>query len=349
MPVKIIRTAQFGLLASGVPMTKNLEEGFFKIALPTIFPQPGEKAIVLFDELNQGLQHSLATFFSLLETGEMYGYRLPPGCIIVGTMNPSTAQYAVTQIESNAALRRRLKFFYIAHSANDWINYARTPKFHRRDKDMPVFGGESHPCHPTIHDYYRINPRKINDDNAREQSKQYTCPATIQTISLDAYILEAAGVSLASQTAVNRFAASIGFTGAIHLTQFIEDRDAFIDAEKILKGDKNELDKVIKAVSNNRSDIVGEVAQNLVSSLFSLRLPPERAAKNFLALYKEIPSDIQNSMVSVLAPTATREQGRDYLRQFHRTLATLPGWLELNVQSAADFSELHDQIQRSSN
>jgi len=349
MPLKIIRTAQFGLLASGVPMTRNLEDGFFKIALPTIFPQPGEKAIVLFDELNQGLQHSIATFFSLLETGEMYGYHLPEGCIVVGTMNPSTAQYAVTQIESNAALRRRLKFFFVSHSSSGWLQYAKTKHFHRRDKNIPALQGEAKACHPDIHDYFRIHPSKINDDNAREQSKQYICPATIQTISLDAYILESYDIPLHSQTAINRFSASIGFTNAIHIAKFLEDRDAFIDPEKILRGSRTELNKVKKANTGNRTDLLGEVAQSFVSSLFNLRIDPAQAADNFLALYKELPSDVQGSMFSLLSPTAKKEKGVEYLKKLHQKLATIPEWLDLNIQAYDDFEELENQIQKSSN
>lgn len=349
MRLCIIRTAQFSLLASGVPMTKNIDEGFFKIALPTIFPKPGEKAILLFDELNQGMQHSLATFFSLLETGEMYGYTLPEGCIIVGTMNPATAQYAVTQIESNAALRRRLKFFFINHSQRAWLEYAKTSRFHRRDRNMPMFKGDSVPCHPKIYAYYRINPNKINDDNAREQSKQYTCPATIQTVSLDAYVLDAANIPLHSPTALSRFSSSIGYSSAQRLVAFLEDQDSIVDPQKLIDTESNEFLKVKRLAQKSRSDVLSDLALNYVSMIFTTNHPVEKIAQSLLALLALLPEEIRATLQSQLAPTAKKERSLTYLRSLMLELSRHKAWVDMNIQTDTELNDLINQMNTSSN
>ena len=57
-----IHTAHWGLMGSGIP--RKAEGGFFDVAVPSIFPKEGEKAILLFDELNQGLKHAISMFNS---------------------------------------------------------------------------------------------------------------------------------------------------------------------------------------------------------------------------------------------------------------------------------------------
>lgn len=329
MRVCTIRTAHYGLMGAGIPSTKQTKPGFFDIVVPSVFPNPDEPSIVLFDELNQGLQHAIAMFFSMLENGEMFNYKLPDESIVIGTMNPATAQYAVTTIENNAALRRRIKFLYIIHDFKGWLKHAESTMFHGPGSS-PV--SLNKPCHPAILSYFRVKPNNIYDAGARDNNKLYCCPANIETLSADAYALENTGHDLFGDMAALRYSASIGTTMTAELVRHIKDNSTTINPEDVLTNFKKVRSSIKKLIDNSMHEVLAELDQNVLQILFSTTPPVKIAAENFVLFVEAHSKDMATAMLTQLKKVAKDNNAESYLKQLMRELQEHDRWSEIHLK-----------------
>lgn len=321
-----IHTAQYNLMGAGIP--RKAEGEFFDIALPSIFPKEGEKGIILFDEINRGLKHAIAMFFTLLEDGRMFNYVLPPQCIVAAAMNPADAAYAVTKLENEPAIRRRVKFLWVEPNPSDWLTYAATPAFHYGD--CPV--ARDKPCHPEILSFFSANPKLIYDVKAQKNNKQYTCPATIQTISEDAYLLGSANIELTSENARTRFGASIGLTMAHQLLAYIENHAVIIGADDVLyRPDKTRrlVQQLVKASAHEK---LADLAENVLTLLFA-DLPKNtvQTAENFLSFCRVLPMEQAASFCQQIRAHANTPAREQYLLSLMRELSANDEWATLQV------------------
>lgn len=322
-----IRTAHWGLMSAGIPSTKNQNKDFFDVILPSVFPKEGEHAILVFDELNQGLPHAIAMFFSLIEDRSMYNYKLPDDALVVGLMNPNTAQYAVTQIENNMALRRRLKIFYVTPSYAVWRQHAKTPEFHQTD--IPALGNPR-PCHSLLLKFLEKHSSWYYDHKSQQAQKQYSCPATLQTISLDMYLIEKEKLGLASDFAKLRYAASIGPTLAEQFIAFLKEEDVSIDPSDILFHFRKIRDDLEDLVHSGRQEILDEACQGVLQLLFADQPPVQDVSNNFVELLRIVHPDTTMSLFTQLNTLAQENNANKYLQTLMLAMNKHPNWVELH-------------------
>jgi hypothetical protein len=339
-----IRTAHWGLMSAGIPSTKNLEKDFFNILLPSIFPKPGEKAILVFDELNQGLPHAISMFFSLIEDRSMFNYKLPDDALVIGLMNPNTAQYAVTQIENNMALRRRLKMFYAIPSVSVWRAHAKTKEFHRTDV---ISLGEPRPCHPLLMKFCEKHPDIFYDFKSQQAQKQFSCPATLQTISLDMYLMEKDKISLAGDFAHIRFAASIGLANAAQLITFLKEEDVSIDPRDILFKFDRVRDEVAGLIDSGRQEILHEAIQSTLLLLFSDQPPTEKVAYNFVDFLGVLTADMTMGILTQLNAVATENNAKKYLQELMAAMNKHPDWISLHKRADSGMAGVDSKLKKS--
>ena len=324
-----IRTAHYGLMGAGIPSTKEAKIGFFKTLLPENFPEGGEKAMVVFDELNQGLPHAISMFFSLIEDRRMFDYLLPKDCMVVGMMNPATDKYSVTQIETNAALRRRLKWLYCIPSFQSWYPHAKSDIFHFSDMDAL---GKSMPCHPSILSFIETFPKLIYDMAAQRVNKQYMCPATIQTISLDTYLMEKNNVSIIGPFAETRYAASVGMTVTKQLIDFLTDSTLTVKPEEVLRAYKGKTRTAVKKlVKKDRTKLL-DLGQGVLTILFAKKTSVDKVAKNFVTFLGDLPAEVLMQIHTGLNQMAEDNNAGDYLTELMYEMADFPGWREIHKQ-----------------
>jgi hypothetical protein len=339
-----IHTAHWGLMGSGIPMKPDNND-FFKVALPDIFPKPGDRAIVLFDELNRGLKHAIAMFFTMLEDGRMFNYELPDECLVCGTMNPATAAYAVTQIENEAAIRRRVKFLYVQTEVKGWITYASSPAFHADSKSRAA---KDRPCHPGVLSYFRSKPKNIYDQKALDEGKQYTCPAVIETISEDVYNMEAENIGLDDDFALHRIAASMGMSMGMELAAHLADSSVTLSADDALyrvKSIKNKLKKLGDNVTG-KSEILVELSQNVLKLLFADAPPVETIGDSFIEFCTLLPQEVASPMLQRMHHEAEAAGQKAYLFALMRQLQTNKQWKKLHLAINADHNEVQDEVTR---
>ena len=320
-----VRTSHFNLIGTGVPSTKNADGERFNLLVPSSFPKEGERAIMLFDELNQGVQHAINMFFSLIEDRRMFNYTLPDDALVVGLMNPTSANYSVTQIEHNAALRRRLKMYFVVHGFRDFMRHAKSNMFHFTD--TLALGGTSRPIHAKLKDFLLTYNALLYDQKARDAGRLYPCPATWQTVSLDMYLLEGEGRAIDDERAIRRYGSSIGVTVATQLAAFLQAPAETLSPADVLFNYKKRAKAIVEKMSEEKcNEKLLDLGMNVTGYIF--REHPadiEKSAKNFMMFLADVPRDMRTSIISDLHKNAEDAENIDYRRKFFQALQT-PEW-----------------------
>lgn len=333
-----IRTAQLTHVGAGVP--QKAENGYFKYAVPDDWPKEGEKAAIVFDEVNQGQPFAIALVFKMLEDRGMYGYKLPEDCPVVLLMNPGTNAYNVSRIETNPAINRRIKKLYIHSTFVEWRKYAETTAFHS-GKDFA--DGKPRACHPLVLNYLVAQPNVLYAHNERDGGKQFACPATWQTVSHDLYTLEAVQEPLTTRRAHARIAASINTVQAEGLVEYIRNNEVLIGPDEVLRKYKKES-KLRKRVLELQKDPGGafqNLAQKVADELFHSH-PEVTEIISCLALFwADMPVELRapyftQMRVSAQATDAnTQKENIDYMKALTTALNKQPEWEKI-TQSSID-------------
>lgn len=330
-----IRTSQFSLIGAGVPQRAD-EDGHFQVAVPADYPRKGEKCILLFDEINQGQSHAIAMFFKLLEDRGIYNYTLPDDCIIVALMNPSTAQYNVTKIETNPAINRRLMKAYVYATFTDWIKHARTTEFHYSD-------GLDQACHPWVLKFLQTENKLLYRDVDRDGNQQFACPATWQTVSLSLYNMEAAGEPIVSERAENRIAMSVNPVIAQSLLEFIRHNEVRISPHEILTRykPKSKLRERVLALKDAPGGDYPKLIDNVAHFLFTDKPTPADIGTQLVLFWADMPLELAQAFFQMIAAVAkdgapeTISSNHQYMKELTNIMQTDPLWLEVNQRVVA--------------
>lgn len=338
-----VRTAQLTHIGAGVPQ-KASEDGHFKIAVPDDFPREGEKCIMLFDEFNQGQPHAIALVFKMLEDRGMYGYKLPDDCLVVIAMNPGNTAYNVTKIEGNPAINRRIKKLYVYNEFQSWKKHAATNDFHHGDFE----GGK--PCHPWVLKFLNTTPNMLYTYKDRDGNKQFACPATWQTVSLDLYHLEAGNVSLSDPRVINRIAASINTVNAEQLVEYIRNNEVRIAPDEILYKYKksSKLRERVLQLQKEPGGLFPQLVETVAMFTFGDRPPPDKISDQLALFWHDMPEELGQAFYQQLGTAAKDDSGKvpkenyDYMRNLTTALQASPLWDEINSR----INGAHDNFER---
>ena len=338
-----IRTSQFSMIGAGVPQRADEKTGQFKIAVPDDYPKPGEKCILLFDEINQGQQHAIALFFKLLEDRGIYGYTLPDDCIVIALMNPSTAGYSVTKIETNAAFNRRLQKLYVYNTFKDFKEHASTPAFHYTD-------GLEKPCHPMVLRLLTATPSMLYTAKDKDRNLQFACPATWQTVSLSLYNLQAVGEDLTSDRTETRIAASINVANAKMLVEFIKNNEILIGPEEVLHKytPKSKIRARVLELQKEAGGDYIRLIQDVAQHLFRERPEPEEVAPQLVQFWYDMPLEQSQPMYQMLDVACSAHGGLKepknlrYMQELTTACCQYPQWKEINAR----INRVHDAVEK---
>lgn len=339
-----IRTSQFTLMGAGIPQRADEATGMFKIAVPDEFPKPGEKAILLFDEINQGQPHAISMFFKMLEDRGMFNYELPEDCVVIALMNPSSGGYSVSKIETNRAITRRLKKFYVYNTFGDWVKHAESDEFHHGDAFL-----KGRPCYPWVLRFLRTEPSLLYAAKDRDGDKAFACPATWQTVSADLYALESEYGDLTDKDTARKFydeaeeivGASVNTVMAHALVEYMRNNAIRISPEEVLKNykPKSALRKRIlemqKEPDGNFANIVGAVA----AYLFSEECDPKDVSAQLVPFMNDMPIPMLVKFRQDMAACADTAEKLEYAKRLTREMQTYPEWMEMVQRSDAAFNQ----------
>lgn len=345
IPLVTVHSAHYALQGAGLPMKIPNDDTRFRHALPEWFPKEEEypRGMIFFDEFNQAPKHVRDMFFSMIEDRKMHEGYLPKGWIIVAAMNPSTSNYEVNKIEQNAALRRRVKMFFITENTAEWKKHARTTAFHARD-------GMERPCHPMVLDWVMRNPREyLHNTNARDSGQQYPCPATIQTVSLDAWIMEDEKIPIHMPFARNRYASSIGVKYADILCSYIADNQVLLDPTLVMttystdKALRNKVKSLLNTPGQQARVI--ELSDALANRLFTDMLPVEQVAPNLADFFSDLPNEQLTALFTKMyAESKEVHEGTKYMQSVSTELMNYPAWTKVSGSITKSFIDAKAQF-----
>lgn len=336
-----IRTSQFSLIGAGVPQRAD-ESGHFRIAVPADYPRKGERAILLFDEINQGQQHAISMFFKLLEDRGIYDYELPDDCVIIALMNPSTAGYNVSKIETNPAITRRLKKFYVYNTFGDWKRFAQSEHFHSGDALL-----KGKPCHSMVVKFLSASPNLLYDAKSRDSNKSFACPATWQTVSADLYLLELDKKSISDEFAEEMIGAIINTVTAKSLVEYIRNNEILISPEEVLakyKGKSKLRERVLEMQSQPGGDYI-RLVEALAGHIFSEKPRPEEIAPQLARFWADMPAEQAGAFYDMCGTAAKQygeQEGVKYMMKLTTELQADPLWEKLN----AIINNAHDSYEK---
>ncbi len=108
----------------GLPTVKD---GRTEYALPHILPTAGA-GLLLLEELNRAERYIQQPALQLLSARRLHEYVLPEGWVCVATVNPQTAEYHVSSLDS--ALRARFLQVSVRADRGAWLAWAQTRSLH---------------------------------------------------------------------------------------------------------------------------------------------------------------------------------------------------------------------------
>jgi hypothetical protein len=256
-------------------------------------------------------------------------------------MNPDTGAYQVTPIEGEAAMRRRIKFLYVVPEFTGWYKHAQTPFFH----ESTTSPARDKPCHPSILAYFQANPKQMYDAKARDAGKQYLCPATIETISEDAYVLESKGISLYGDVARVKYSSSVGLTATNMLLEFIKDSTVVLGATDIVYKYSKRTQAAVKRLSEESlQEKLADLCENVLTLMFADKPDAKKAAKNFLNYCTDLPEEIRANMLFQMKETAKQANALAYLDALMGELQHYEDWIQIQLKLDSNHRKLDDKL-----
>lgn len=90
-------------------------------AIPDFWPESGEGVIIL-EEVNRGQNSVMNCWMALTDKRRGFdNYKLPPGWIVVGCINPETSEYDVNTMDP--ALKDRFEIFQVDYDKESFLSY----------------------------------------------------------------------------------------------------------------------------------------------------------------------------------------------------------------------------------
>jgi len=270
----------------------------------------------------------------------MFNYVIPPQCLVAGTMNPTSAQYSVTPIENEGAIRRRVKFFYVLPDLRGFMKHAQSERFHLHTHGP----AKNKPCHPGIFSYFKAKPDNIYDWKGLAEGKQYCCPANIETLSEDSYNMEDAGIPVDSEFALQRFSASIGVTMSQELVGHLKDSALTIGADDVLRNFTKVKSAIKSMVDQSLHEPLSDLDQNVLRLMFATTPEPQATAKNFLKFIQIHPLEMAGAMLFQMNQLAEENKAEDYLNALMRELQDYDSWCDLQLEIDKNYEAMDNKV-----
>ena len=136
-------------------------------ALPEMWPTKGQ-GLILFEEPNRGNTMVMNCLMQILTDREVgTKYKLPPGWMLAGAMNPEGSKYDVNSIDT--ALADRFEFFDIDYDANSFLTHVEEDNWHPKVQTFLKSGiWQYKPSDAVAKDGKYISPRTWSKLNAAE-------------------------------------------------------------------------------------------------------------------------------------------------------------------------------------
>lgn len=287
----------------GIPVPNKTRKSFCYLTEQKILEmvESEKPTYLILDEWNRGTPEVMNAAFTLMEQRRFGSLELPSNIKIGATMNPSEMGYLVNECEKDPAFRRRLAWLAVKADPVVWLGWAQKNKIH-----------------PLVIQYIMQNPSKLLDTEARDAGKVYANPASWEKTSKILYAFE-------NQTNFDKatimLSGHLGTTTAVEFSDWIKNREKFINPEEILQNYKNAqpMVKELADDSYNRPQLL-RVIESVVIWLCSNQKINKQIGDNFASFLNDLNNEQRMYAVSLLANRL--DQNEVYKEKFLSELKT---------------------------
>ena len=207
------------------------------------------------------------------------------------------------------------------------------------------------PCHPWVIKFLNTTPQMLYTVKDRDGNKQFACPATWQTVSLDLWLLEGKGVPLTDEKVQNRLAASLNNVNAAQFVEYIRNNEVRIAPDEILFKYAKKSSALRERILNLQKEPGGSYPQLLETvALFLMTDKPEpsKVCEHLSRFWHDMPSELAQAFYQHLG-AASRDgtggptkENTNYMKELTSALQTTQWWDEINDR----INNAHDSFER---
>ena len=220
----------------------------------------GVPTVLVFDEITRHADGAGSALFGILGSRRLGDYRFPDNCFIYAACNPAIKGFAVQDILSEEAWRRRLRHIAVAANVSDFLCY-----------------GKQVNLHTYVMEYLQFNVDHLIDYPAKAAGKIFACPANWELVS---DFLKANKDDLD----IDSLATYLNEDRASAFKTYVEETAYRIHPKTLLE-DVNKCKATLDKISaDGRQDLIPRLVSAITLFLYREKPNPAVAGKN-LALY----------------------------------------------------------------
>lgn len=266
----------------------------------------GKPVMLFLDEITRYQdQETASVIFSMISERSIYGNKLPKNVMIMCASNPMDGDYAVNDIMTDPAWRRRLCHIYVESDVGVWLNYAAKNDIDKRVYDFIV-------CHPNF----------LLDSEARSAGKIYGTPASWEKVST--LLKENSTLDFVPVPAVSSL---VGFDVASAFADFVDNADYKLDPSMVWSNYK-EAEKIIaKMKKDNRHDLVMNTVVGVGTMILISAPDVNTCVNNFVKFWSELPDEAMIKLNLVL--TDRKPDQASYYATLMSAVQKTPEWVNV--------------------
>lgn len=291
-------------------------------------PQGG---ILVFEEVNRASRDTASAVFAFMDNRGNGNWRLPDTWKIAIAMNPGGGEYAVNDLSTDHAFRRRVTWVAVREDVRVWLEYGHKVGF---DNSVLEFVG--------------ANPRLLLDDQARTAGKTYANPAAWEKVSRTMKALENMGIK-DIEVARSKIAGDIGETTGDLFVEYVKNKEGTLSPSEVIDGySKAEgtiRKRVLHSVENGQLDKVSGLTSGLVRELMvSKPQPGKELARNVGEFLNDIPKEIRAAFFSEMASSGASKEDEAYKLQCNRHFALDKKYAQAVASLSSAIQKVEDEI-----
>jgi hypothetical protein len=286
--------------------------------------------IIFFDEINRGDLPTVKAFFNVVDERKFGDFTLPEETILAAAMNPSTKNYNVYDILSEAALRKRFRVMCARVDAGTYINYIKS--------------GHEEKGHPAVVEYLETHPTSVYNHRAMDLGQIFSSPHGWSRVSETIFNIEKDDENWVDN--MDKYtpliAGDINITEAEMFRAFVVDMNIAIKPNDVLFNyEKKAQKRLLKAIEMNKQGLIKETIESVCIQASSQEPDVKKIAKGFSKFLGDLATNLPDMAMALVTTFSNKCREKDPKIAYQKELN-----MELKTGDYPEFKEALKVIQK---
>ena len=290
-------------------------------------PQGG---ILVFEEVNRASRDTASAVFAFMDNRGNGNWKLPDTWKIAIAMNPSGGDYAVNDLTTDHAFRRRVTWICVREDVRGWIEYGRKVGFD-----------------DNVLDFVQAHPAMLLDEKARTAGKTYANPAAWEKVSKTMLAIKRIGCDL--EVARTKIAGDIGDVSADMFVEFVRNKEGTLSPSEVLDGYSKDgttiRKRVLQAVEQGQLDRVSGLVSGVVREMVSSKPPAGKELASHLGTFLlDVPKELRAAFMSEVSQAQASSGDAEYVSSVNRYCALNSKYKQAIASLSQAIEKVEDEI-----